>query len=112
MGRKVRIKKKTDRLRGSVPRLVVYRSNKYLYAQIVDDIKGLTLVQANTKEKEVSGGGKSRKNLEFAKSLGNTLGKRALEKKIDAVLFDRNGYKYHGRVKAIADAAREAGLKF
>lgn len=112
LARKIRIKKKFDLNRGAVPRLVVYRSNKYLYAQIVDDLKGATLVQANTKEKEVSGTGKSRKNADFAKTLGSLIGKRALEKKIDRVLFDRNGYAYHGRIKAIADSAREAGLKF
>lgn len=96
---------------GKIARLVVYRSNQYLYAQVVDDMKSSTLVQANTTEesfKQYS----SRKNLEAAKALGKVIGERALAQKVERVLFDRNGYDYHGRVKAIADGAREAGLKF
>jgi large subunit ribosomal protein L18 len=108
--KKSRIKKKIDRHKGSIARLVVYRSNKFIYAQIVDDLKANTLVQANTQEKAF--GSPSKKNLEAAKALGKLLGQRALENKIERVLFDRNGYAYHGRVKALADGAREAGLKF
>jgi large subunit ribosomal protein L18 len=108
--KKSRIKKKIALHKGEIARLVVYRSNKFLYAQIIDDLKASTLVQANTQEKDFSSG--SRKNLEAAKALGKLVGQRAVEKKIDRVLFDRNGYDYHGRVKAIADGAREAGLKF
>ncbi len=111
LNKKSRIKKKIDRHKGEIARLVVYRSNKFLYAQVVDDLKANTLAQGDTQEdtfKQFS----SRKNLEAAKALGKLVGQRALEKKIDRVLFDRNGYDYHGRVKALADGAREAGLKF
>lgn len=109
--KKTRIRKKIQMHKGSIARLVVYRSNKYLYAQIVDDLKGSTLAQANTQEKEFEKL-KSQKNIEAAKSLGALIGKRAKEKNIERVLFDRNGYDYHGRIKAIADSAREVGLHF
>ena len=109
--KKSRIRKKIVRQKGLIARLVVYRSNKFMYAQVVDDLKSHTLVQANTQEesfKQFS----SKKNMEAAKALGKLVGQRALEQKVDRVLFDRNGYDYHGRVKALADGAREAGLKF
>jgi len=108
--KKSRIKKKIDLQKGLIARLVVYRSNKFLYAQVVDDLKSHTVAQANTKEDAFKSG--SRKNLEAAKALGKLIGQRALESKVERVLFDRNGYDYHGRVKALADGAREAGLKF
>ena len=110
--KKSRIKKKIDLHKGEIARLVVYRSNKYIYAQVIDDLASKTLVQANTLEKSFTGSAGSKKNLEAAKALGKLLGQRALESKIERVLFDRNGYAYHGRVKALADGAREAGLKF
>jgi large subunit ribosomal protein L18 len=109
--KKTRIRKKIQMHKGSIARLVVYRSNKYLYAQVVDDLKGSTLAQANTQEKEFEKL-KSQKNIEAAKSLGTLIGKRAKEQNIERVLFDRNGYDYHGRIKAIADSAREVGLHF
>lgn len=109
--KKVRIHRKLSRSRKPRPRLVVYRSNSFLYAQIVDDLKGHTLAQANTAEKDFGAKG-SRKNLEAAKALGSLIGKRAKEKSIESVVFDRNGYNYHGRIKAVAEAAREAGLQF
>jgi large subunit ribosomal protein L18 len=109
--RKVRIRKKIQRHQGEIARLVVYRSNKYLYAQLVDDGKAHTVTQASTTEESFNGL-KSRHNIEAAKSLGTLIGKRALEKNVDRVLFDRNGFDYHGRIKAIAEGAREAGLKF
>lgn len=92
------------------PRLSVFRSNKHLYVQLVDDIKGHTLVSVSTLEaelKEKTGG-----NIEGAKVLGNLVAKRALAKNIAQVVFDRSGYLYHGKLKAVADAAREGGLKF
>ena len=92
------------------PRLSVFRSNKNLYAQLVDDVKGHTLVAASTQDEEVKG--KVGASIEGAKVLGLMLAKRALAKKIDQVVFDRSGYIYHGRIKALADAAREGGLKF
>jgi large subunit ribosomal protein L18 len=108
--RKIRIRKKLVRQKGKIARLVVYRSNKFLYAQIIDDLAGLTLVQANTREKDFPT--KAKKNLESAKALGLLIGKRATEKKLEKVVFDRNGYDFHGRIKAVADGAREAGLVF
>ena len=105
--RKLRIRSKVE---GSVerPRLAVFRSNKNLYAQLVDDAKGHTLVAACTLDEEIKGGS----SIDGAKALGLMLAKRALAKKISAIVFDRSGYLYHGRIKALADAAREGGLKF
>ncbi len=92
------------------PRLSVFRSNKHLYAQLVDDVKGHTLVAASTLEEELKE--KHGGTIEGAKNLGVLVAKRALAKQIDQVVFDRSGYLYHGRIKAVADAAREGGLKF
>ena len=91
------------------PRLNVYRSLANIYAQVIDDEKGVTLVSASTQDKgfENYGG-----NIEAAKAIGAEVAKRALEKGISEVVFDRGGYVYHGRVAALAEAAREAGLKF
>ena len=96
---------------GTISRLVVYRSNQFIYAQIIDDLKGNTLAEANTREESFKSLG-SKKNIEAAKKLGSLIGQRAIEKKVEIVLFDRNGYEYHGRIKALAESAREAGLKF
>ena len=91
------------------PRLCVYRSNTNLYAQIIDDEKQVTLTAASTLDKEV----KTKKaNKEAAKEVGTLIAKKAAEKNIDTVVFDRGGYIYHGVVKELAEAAREAGLKF
>ena len=90
------------------PRLNVFRSNANIQAQIIDDVKGVTLVSASSMQLKLENGG----NVEAAKAVGTELAKRALEKNIKAVVFDRGGYIYHGRVKALADAAREAGLEF
>ena len=94
----------------SKPRLSVFRSSKHLYAQIIDDVNGVTLASASTMEKDnkVANGG----NIEAAKLVGELVAKRALDKKIENVVFDRSGYLYHGRVKALAESARAAGLKF
>lgn len=94
------------------PRLSVYKSNSNIYAQLIDDLSGVTLVAANTLQSEISEGLESKSNLEAAKKVGEVLAKRAVDKGIETVVFDRSGYKYHGKVKAIAEAAREAGLKF
>ncbi len=94
------------------PRLNVYRSNSHIYAQIIDDVNGHTLTQASTLDKELKEKLASTQNKEAAKLVGNLVGKRALEKGIDTVVFDRGGYIYHGRIKELADGAREAGLKF
>jgi large subunit ribosomal protein L18 len=95
------------------PRLAVYRSLKYLYAQLIDDEKGNTLAFVSSRSKEMKeqlAGAKG--NIAKAKIVGLTLAKKALEKNIKTVVFDRGGYRYHGKVKAIADGAREGGLKF
>src|SRR5215468_10573260 len=94
------------------PRLCVFRSNKHIYAQIVDDAKGTTLTAASTLDADTKSKAKNGGNVAAAKAVGTMVAKRALEKGIQSVLFDRGGYIYHGRVKALADAAREAGLKF
>ena len=91
------------------PRLNVYRSLSNIYAQIIDDINGVTLVSASSLDKEIDSYGG---NKEAAKKVGQLIAKRALEKKIENVVFDRGGYIFHGRVKALADAAREGGLEF
>ena len=104
-----RIRKKL-RGTGARPRLAVFRSLNHIYAQVIDDEKGLTLCSASTVEKSVgiSNGG----NIDAAKEIGRLIAKRAQEKGITSVVFDRGGYIYHGRVKSLADAAREAGLQF
>ncbi|HEY8342021.1 MAG TPA: 50S ribosomal protein L18 [Calditerricola sp.] len=94
------------------PRLNVFRSNKHIYAQIIDDLKGHTLVAASTLDKELRDQIENGGNVEAAAKVGALVAKRALEKGITKVVFDRGGYKYHGRVKALAEAAREAGLEF
>lgn len=91
------------------PRLCVYRSNSNLYAQVIDDVAGNTLVQASTLDKEVK---TKHSNKEAAKEVGALIAKRALEKNIKEVVFDRGGYIYHGVVKELAEAAREGGLEF
>ena len=90
------------------PRLNVFRSNKNIHAQIIDDVNGKTLASANSVEMKLENGS----NIEAAKKVGAEIAKRALEKNIENVVFDRGGYVYHGRVQALAEAAREAGLKF
>lgn len=90
------------------PRLVVFRSQKYIYAQLVDDDKGKIILSANDFEFKKSKKSKTDKS----KEVGKLIAKKALDKKIEKVVFDRGGYKYHGRVKALAEGAREGGLKF
>ena len=107
--------KRHVRVRGKVsgtperPRLNVFRSNANIYAQIIDDVNGVTLVAANTLEKEFEG---ATGNVEAAKKVGAVLAERAKAKGIEQVVFDRGGYIFHGRVAALAEGAREAGLKF
>ena len=96
----------------SRPRLAVYRSNKNMYAQIIDEETRTTLVSANTLQKDVREGLEKTDDVEAAKAVGSAIAKRALEKGIKEVVFDRAGYIYHGKVQALADAAREAGLDF
>ncbi len=94
------------------PRLAVFRSNKHMYAQIIDDTAGNTLVSASTVQKEVQAELEKTNNVDAAAYLGKVIGERALEKGITTVVFDRGGFLYQGKISALADAAREAGLKF
>jgi large subunit ribosomal protein L18 len=92
------------------PRLNVFRSNKHIYAQLIDDVNGVTIANASTLDKELNLDSAS--NVDAAVKIGELIAKRAVEKGVKAVVFDRGGYLYHGRVKALADAARENGLEF
>ena len=94
------------------PRLAVFRSNKHIYAQVIDDTAGRTLAAASTMEKAIASGLENTSNVEAAKAVGQAVAKKALDKGIGTVVFDRGGYVYHGKVQALADAAREAGLVF
>lgn len=94
------------------PRLSVFKSEKHIYAQIIDDTKGVTLVAASTTEKVLKENLKKTWDIAAAKEVGKLVAERALAKGIKEIVFDRGGFKYHGRVKALADSAREAGLKF
>jgi large subunit ribosomal protein L18 len=109
--RHVRLRKS---LQGSSerPRLAVYRSNHYVYAQIIDDVKGVTLVSASSLEKDLRGKYKSTVNKEVAAAVGKLISERAKAQGIKAVVFDRGGFMYHGRIKSLAEAARENGLEF
>jgi large subunit ribosomal protein L18 len=109
--RQVRVRKK---IRGTTarPRLNVFKSARHIYAQLIDDITGKTLVSASTLLNEVSSGLKCTGNIEAARKVGATVAKQALAKEITTVVFDRNGFLYHGRVKALAESARENGLTF
>ena len=105
---KYRIRKKLSGT-SERPRMTVYRSNKQIYVQLVDDVKGVTLLSASSKEKEIAG--QKANKIDQAKLVGKRVAEKATEKGIKEVVFDRNGYLYHGRVKNLADAARENGLK-
>ena len=94
------------------PRLSVFRSTKHIYAQIIDDVNGITLVAASTMEKSVADAVKKMTKSEQAKYVGSEIGRRAIEKGVNTVVFDRSGYLYMGRLEALADGAREAGLVF
>ena len=106
----MRIRKKINGT-AETPRLAVYRSNKQIYVQVVDDLNGVTLLSAGSKEKDIAAL-TGIKKIEQAKLVGKLLATKCKEKGIEKVVFDRSGYKYHCRVKSLADAAREGGLKF
>jgi len=109
--RRVRIKRRIRKIisgTATKPRLSVYRSNKEIYAQLVDDVNGVTLASVSSRNKEI----KATTNVEAAKAVGKSIAEKATKAGVETVAFDRNGYLYHGRVKVLADAAREAGLKF
>ena len=109
-------KKRHARVRSKItgtaerPRLNVFRSNKYIYAQLIDDTNGVTLASASSMDKDFSGDVTG--NVDAASKVGETIAKKATEKGLKSVVFDRGGYLYHGRVKALAEAARENGLQF
>ena len=94
------------------PRLSVFRSSKHIYAQVIDDVSGETLVSASTQSPELKDELQGKKKSEKATLVGQLVAKKSLEREINKVVFDRNGFIYHGRVKAVADGAREAGLQF
>jgi len=114
--RKERTRKKLFKNGITKPRLSVKKSNKYIYTQVIDDIKGITIASASSIEKEIleqiKKTQKSAKSVEAAKILGKIIAERAISKGVKEVIFDRGGSIYHGKIKALADAAREAGLKF
>ncbi|GIO58313.1 50S ribosomal protein L18 [Paenibacillus cellulositrophicus] len=109
--RHLRVRKK---IQGTAerPRLNVFRSSKHIYAQLIDDVAGVTIVSASTVDKELSGSVKNGGSVEAARQVGELVAKRAKEKGHTSIVFDRGGYLYHGRIQALADAAREAGLEF
>ena len=111
VGKHLRMRKKLQGT-GERPRLSVFRSEKHIYAQIIDDTKGTTLVAASTAEKAIASAIEATSNVDAASAVGKALAQKALAKGIEQVVFDRGGFLYHGRVKALADAAREAGLQF
>ena len=109
--RKYRIRNKISGAE-SRPRLSVFRSARHIYAQVIDDVSGKTLAAASTLSGDIRGAGGSETKIDAAKKVGALIAKICLQKKLGQVVFDRNGYLYHGRVKALADAARKAGLDF
>ena len=107
-----RTRTRLKKLANGRPRLSVYRSSKHIYAQIIDDSKGVTLAAASTLEKDVAGDAATGATVELAERVGKLVAERAKAKGLTEVVFDRGGYIYHGRIKALAEAAREGGLQF
>ncbi len=110
--RKQRVRNSLRRIANSRPRLSVFRSSKHIYAQVIDDLKGQTLASASSLEKTMRDGGNTGADIDAAKAVGKLVAERAVKNGVREVIFDRGGYLYHGRVKALADAARESGLSF
>lgn len=110
--RKVRVRKTVRRAAAGRPRLSVFRSSKHIYAQVIDDVKGHTLASASSIEKELAGKFKTGADQAAAAEIGKLIAARALAAGVEKVVFDRGGYMYHGRIKALAEAAREGGLSF
>jgi large subunit ribosomal protein L18 len=109
---KQRVRLSLRRSANGRPRLSVFRSSKHIYAQVIDDLKGETVASASSLEKSLRDAGKTGANIDAAKAVGKLLAERAVQKGVKEVVFDRGSYLYHGRVKALADAARESGLSF
>ena len=110
--RKARVRIALKKAANGKPRLSVFRSGKHIYAQVIDDTKGATVVSASTLDKEIRENIKKSSTVEAASFIGKVVAERAVKAGVSEVVFDRGGYIYHGRVKALADSAREAGLKF
>ena len=110
--RRRRNRTKLGKVAGGLPRLSVHRSGRNIYAQVIDDSKGVTLVSASTLDKDIRSSIKSGAGVDAAGAIGKTVAERAKKKGITSVVFDRGGYIYHGRGRALAEAAREAGLEF
>jgi large subunit ribosomal protein L18 len=110
--RTAKVRRHVRRAAGDRARLSVFRSSKHIYAQVIDDKKGETLASASSLEKDMRGSAKTGANIEAAKAVGKLVAERASAKGIKDVVFDRGGYLFHGRIKALADAAREGGLNF
>ena len=113
-GRQRRHRRVRKRVRGTAerPRLCVFRSLRYIYAQVIDDEDGRTLVAADSREPSLLSNGASRRSIDAARAVGRTIGERAKTAGITKVVFDRGGYLYHGRIRGVAEGAREAGLEF
>ena len=110
--RKQRVRNSLRRSANGRPRLSVFRSSKHIYAQVIDDLKGETLASASSLEKAMRETGNTGANIDAAKAVGKLLAERAVKKGVKEVVFDRGGFMYHGKVKALAEAARAKGLKF
>ena len=110
--RTAKVRRNVRRAAGDRARLSIFRSSKHIYAQVIDDVKGETVASASSLEKDMRGSLKTGANIEAAKAVGKLVAERASAKGVKDVVFDRGGYLYHGRVKALADAAREGGLNF
>ncbi len=110
--RKARVRRAIKKAANGRPRLSVFRSSKQIYAQVIDDARGHTVAAASTLEKDVKGKLKTGADVEAAKEIGRLVAERAVQAGVKQVVFDRSGYLYHGRVKALADGAREGGLEF
>ena len=110
--RTAKVRRRIKRAAGLRARLSVFRSSKHIYAQVIDDLKGETVASASSLEKDLRSSQKTGANVDAAKTVGKLVAQRAVAKGVKDVVFDRGGYLYHGRVKALADAAREGGLKF
>jgi len=110
--RKGRVRRALRRSAGGRPRLSIFRSSKHIYAQVIDDAKGETLASASSLEKVMRDGGKTGADIDAAVAVGKLVAERAVKNGVKEVVFDRGAYLYHGRVKALADAAREGGLSF
>jgi len=110
--RKTRVRLQIKRAAHSRPRLSIFRSSKHIYAQVIDDVKGTTLAAASSMEKPQRDGAKTGANIAAATAVGKLVAERAIKNGVKEVVFDRGKYLYHGRIKALADAAREGGLSF